>query len=628
MNNINCKNPLNSQFNFNIKQYNNFCFEFVEEIFNDSKFNDTITCKLWKIGSLLGKIILKIEFPDIKIYNENIELSNNLLKIQFTNIYNDKKIEFDNTLNFYELIYDGINKIISLLLFENVRISNIIYSLNAIMSGTNLILYNQIIWTIIYKSELYKFDLYKQIIHDNLFIDSDKLYDELKNYIKYIKIIIMKNKQNTILYLNKLNKYINYIDKTNFRLIPKYNFGINLIKKVELIIGENIIEWFDNDFINIMNNIIISDNKDEKYDILVNWNKLNNNIFYINLPFWFTLNPDKVLPIFALLYNDINIKITFNSLYDCLYYDNELNNMNIDLDKIIIPKISLLVQYYYIEEKEIKYLSHNLLIQNIIFQSQNLLKQIDINDNDVNIIYDKLWQNLQINVDFYGSTFLLCWVCQPSILISKFKLNSFYDSIICYEILSIDIYDDYNINITIKNHCFKKYDKIKIFGTYHYDNIYIIENITMYSIIVKEKFVWNSKGMLFLCKNDEIYINNSIENCKLYFQNYNYFNFDKNEISIIRTNQYFKNWIDKSINIYNFDLFPFLNYFKNYSGTCDFTNIKNKILEIKLSEQYIWYLISLKQNYPNEQHTLDIKLYALSYNIINIWNGFLKIEFE
>ena len=407
---------------------------------------------------------------------------------------------------------------------------------NSIYLTENSNFYNLIKNKSNYENDIKKYDIFYKIFSRNFFNNITTMWNDLKNYFMYIKKLIWSEKKKLLNNINNTKNFIQYNNREYFSLSPIKNFANFLIKKVELMIGNNIIEWFDCDFINIVNELLTKENQKKNTEILINNDFLNNNVFFVNLPFWFTLDSSNALPIVIMKYNDIIINIELNDLHDCLYFDDNVNNDNyIDLNNLIIPKINLYVQYYYIDEIEIKSFTNYSWIERIIFQWCVICETV------------KLWElveskKISLNLNFSGSWFMIFMCCKPSFMDNIFKLKNYYSDVICYNIVSINKMNNDKIEIFINNHCLDVNDEIKIYGTHYYNKKYIIKEKTENWIIVKSNFFYNETGILFLSKNDDIVLNNNLIGFSLNFQNFKLFDYDNIELKHVREYLFFENW--------------------------------------------------------------------------------------
>ena len=107
----------------------------------------------------------------------------------------------------------------------------------------------------------------------------------------------------------------NILNKQNIHLIN--DFGINIIDRVSIQIGNEIIHEFDNDWINIYYRRYITSEKYRECIKMINpkqsKNKnmflLNNQYLYVWLPFFFSKDPSFSIPLHNLEYHSIYINI-------------------------------------------------------------------------------------------------------------------------------------------------------------------------------------------------------------------------------------------------------------------------------------------------------------------------------
>jgi hypothetical protein len=111
-------------------------------------------------------------------------------------------------------------------------------------------------------------------------------------------------------YNNEGARYVNYI-------------GLRLIKSVLIEIGGQQIDKHYSDWLYIWNELSLPRGKRYGYDTMVGADKditsFNNTTLYIPLEFWFCRNVGLALPLIALQYHEVKIKIDFETKEKCVF---------------------------------------------------------------------------------------------------------------------------------------------------------------------------------------------------------------------------------------------------------------------------------------------------------------------
>lgn len=145
--------------------------------------------------------------------------------------------------------------------------------------------------------------------------------------------------------------------------------GASIIESATFYIGGQEIDTFDSQWLDIYNELFDqrNDNLIGKFntDITLQENNMGQKL-YIPLPFWFTKNNGNALPIVALKYHEIKIKIKFRNLNELIKSDiSNYSHNQINLTSHI------LANYIYLDTTEKKMFAKNKL-QYLIEQTQTL----------------------------------------------------------------------------------------------------------------------------------------------------------------------------------------------------------------------------------------------------------------
>ena len=191
-------------------------------------------------------------------------------------------------------------------------------------------------------------------------------------------------------------RYVNYV-------------GLRLIKSVLIEIGGQQIDKHYSDWLYIWNELSLPRGKRYGYDTMVGADKditsFNNTTLYIPLEFWFCRNVGLALPLIALQYHEVKIKIDFDTKANCAF---DLVDTAATADAVAttgnvpdITDMSLWVDYIFLdtdERRRFAQLSHEYLIEQLQFTGTETL-----NNNTTN----------RIKLNFNHPCKELVWVAKP-----------------------------------------------------------------------------------------------------------------------------------------------------------------------------------------------------------------------
>jgi hypothetical protein len=191
-------------------------------------------------------------------------------------------------------------------------------------------------------------------------------------------------------------RYVNYV-------------GLRLIKSVLIEIGGQQIDKHYSDWLYIWNELSLPRGKRYGYDTMVGADKditsFNDTTLYIPLEFWFCRNVGLALPLIALQYHEVKIKIDFDTKLNCAF---DLVDTNATADAVAttgnvpdITDMSLWVDYIFLdtdERRRFAQLSHEYLIEQLQFTGSETL-----NNNTTN----------RIKLNFNHPCKELVWVAKP-----------------------------------------------------------------------------------------------------------------------------------------------------------------------------------------------------------------------
>ena len=175
--------------------------------------------------------------------------------------------------------------------------------------------------------------------------------------------------------------YINYVNNT----------GHSYIKDIELEIGGQRIDKHYGHWLDVWNELT-DHNDDEK--ILINKHSardaylrsrgataLSFELVQVPLKFWFNRNPGLALPLIALQYHEVKVKLNTRSIYGILATDGTNFSGG---TAAVTPTVTLYVDYIYLdtdERRRFAQQSHEYLIEQLQYQSEALSSSVKLNLN-------------------------------------------------------------------------------------------------------------------------------------------------------------------------------------------------------------------------------------------------------
>jgi hypothetical protein len=182
--------------------------------------------------------------------------------------------------------------------------------------------------------------------------------------------------------------------------------GLRLIKSVVIEIGGQQIDKHYSDWLYIWNELSLPVGKRYAYDTMVGADKDiltgKGATLYIPFEFWFCRNVGLALPLIALQYHEVKVKIEFDSLANCCDTPASFDNLQ---------NVSLWVDYIFLdtdERRRFAQLSHEYLIEQLQFTGTETLNK---NTN-------------RIKLNFNHPCKELIWVAKSK---GAFKPNRWYD---------------------------------------------------------------------------------------------------------------------------------------------------------------------------------------------------------
>jgi hypothetical protein len=191
------------------------------------------------------------------------------------------------------------------------------------------------------------------------------------------------------------------------------SIGHNLINRVDLEIGGQLIERHYSEWFEIWSELTLQNEAKFEYNQMIGkyntsvsleTNALQERTYYIPLQFWFCRNPGLCLPLIALTQHEIKIKVEFKQAADLIKSDvNITTPVDIDGNRLVIKQCSLYVDYVYLDDDERKIFAqapHEYLIELVQYQGEKEIKAGISND--------------KIKFSFDHPVKELLWVIQPN----------------------------------------------------------------------------------------------------------------------------------------------------------------------------------------------------------------------
>ena len=199
---------------------------------------------------------------------------------------------------------------------------------------------------------------------------------------------------------------------------PTYSYvnylGLRLLKSVSIEIGGQQIDKHYSDWLYIWNELSLPRGKRYAYDAMVGADRdaLNSGAYGVNdittlfipLEFWFCRNIGLALPLIALQYHEVKIKIEFETAANCMYTINSSAAPLTTDVKLYSP--NLWVDYIYLdtdERRKFAQLSHEYLIEQLQFTGQESFTS----------------SGARIKLNFNHPCKELIWVAKPTTLASQ-----------------------------------------------------------------------------------------------------------------------------------------------------------------------------------------------------------------
>ena len=372
--------------------------------------------------------------------------------------------------------------------------------------------------------------------------------------------------------------------------------GLRLLKSVSIEIGGQQIDKHYSDWLYIWNELSLPRGKRFAYDTMVGADRdaLNSGVYgegdittlYIPLEFWFCRNIGLALPLIALQYHEVKIKIEFETAANCLYVPNSTTAVASLTDyKLTSP--NLWVDYIYLdtdERRKFAQLSHEYLIEQLQFTGQETL-----NSN-----------GSRIKLNFNHPCKELVWVAKNNKLASQWYNYTFNTT-------KNTTGGFFDVNTANSDNNYLP------FGTFDAtigSNLLVTSNVSGASVVSPnafEAYLQDSYIPYIDTVAGATQIINPFDTCLLQLNGNDRFNVRNGSyFNLVQPYQHHTNIpLNRGINVYSFALKPEEH---QPSGTLNMSRIDTAILDVKPR------IIA---------GTLDanINVYAVNYNVLRILSG-------
>lgn len=180
--------------------------------------------------------------------------------------------------------------------------------------------------------------------------------------------------------------------------------GRTIIDKIDFLIGGEIIDTLDGDWLDIYSEFFLDKNKKHGYEKMIKKsNVINSYTFnnkmtlYIPLNFWFCRHFGNSLPLVSLQYHDVSVNVYLKKFEDCYFIGDKPTE--ITKEKILDARIYC--DYVFLDTKERKYFAER--------EHKYLILQHQKNDNN-SVKYGDT--SKIINLEFNHPTKSIFWIIQ------------------------------------------------------------------------------------------------------------------------------------------------------------------------------------------------------------------------
>jgi hypothetical protein len=353
------------------------------------------------------------------------------------------------------------------------------------------------------------------------------------------------------------NNYVNYL-------------GLRLLKTVSIEIGGQQIDKHYSDWLYIWNELSLPRGKRDAWNRMVGADNdsINDSTLFIPLEFWFCRNIGLALPLIALQYHEVKVKIEFESFGNCCVIT--ANGAQSSDTTIKLSDANLWVEYIYLdtdERRKFAQLSHEYLIEQLQFTGQETLNN-----------------STRVKLNFNHPCKELIWVAKltPTLPFHWYNYNANLSSGIYSIPDNGTLFTEPNIGINDST-----------------SNYYLgTSNINATSTVIGSNIIDN-----ILPYNTNSFVN-PFSTCLLQLNGNDRFNVrDGTYFNLVQPYQHHTNIpLNRGINVYSFAIKPEEH---QPSGTLNMSRIDTAVLDVKTQG-------SIAGN---------INIYAVNYNVLRILSG-------
>jgi len=437
-------NPEITYFKVVYRRHTNFSSESIRINFDDTTgFGTTSNVVIPKIGDLMYRTYLEVKIPEFA-YTRTLdqqkinELTDEVNKLQYD--YNLVKTFLSSNISAYRSAYEFYS---SNNIYKSQEMMNVITTIiNAYETTSSATEFKQLIMDDFnYEQQevltnggiLYRYDNVTLYVNGNSGIQLGNICllsipyywgtptplssnvdkEDTMNIINYL---IENCKKLDKKYYDKLNNAkiaLNEAYGINYKFAWVDKLGHSLIDYTEISIGGNKIDRQYGLWLDIWYQLTGKKEQDEAYNRLIGnipelttFDRTTKSTYTMTIPlqFWFCRYSGLALPLIALQYNDINLRVKFRKFSECAYIEGDDVNTPVSLDDILENKsidmeANLLIEYIFLdsyERRKFAQSSHEYLIEQLQFHWDDYL--ID--------------KNYQIDLDFEHPCIGLIWVLQ------------------------------------------------------------------------------------------------------------------------------------------------------------------------------------------------------------------------
>jgi hypothetical protein len=366
--------------------------------------------------------------------------------------------------------------------------------------------------------------------------------------------------------------------------------GLRLLKAVSIEIGGQQIDKHYSDWLYIWNELSLPQGKRYAYDTMVGADRdiLNSGVYatdnvttlYIPLEFWFCRNIGLALPLIALQYHEVKIKIDFETANNCIYKPG-VSDPAANLSDYKLSNPILWVDYIYLdtdERRKFAQLSHEYLIEQLQFTGQETLNATT---------------GSRIKLNFNHPCKELIWVAKTTPSLASYWYNYTIDT---------------NASRGSINPASDRVGYLPInTASDMIGNFYVSSNVESTTGLNSSTIKNYLQGTYIPYIDDNTTnIVNPFESCLLQLNGNDRFNVrDANYFNLVQPYQHHTNIpLNRGINVYSFALKPEEH---QPSGTLNMSRIDTAILDVKVK--------------PAVDTAGLINIYAVNYNVLRILSG-------